>query len=99
MQECAIAIGDQRGQSLSGLAWGWPSLWTVGKGRLLGKGLDHRLSERQRGRALWGRGDKLESGLGEPQRDPSEPRRPRSQGKLEGLKRRAETLQSHGQKA
>lgn len=99
MQECAIAIGDQRGQSLSGLAWGWPSLWTVGKGRLLGKGLDHRLSERQRGRALWGRGDKLESGLGEPQRDPSEPRRPRSQGKLEGLKRRAETLQSHGEKA
>ena len=47
MQECAIAIGDQRGQSLSGLAWGWPSLWTVGKGRLLGKGLDHRLIERQ----------------------------------------------------
>ena len=71
----------------------------MGKGRLLGKGLDHRLSERQTGRALWRRGNKLASGLGEPQRDPSEPRRPRSQGKLEELNRRAETLQSHREKA
>ena len=37
-QERAIAM------EVSGLASDWPSLWTVGRGRLLGKGLDHRLS-------------------------------------------------------